>query len=232
MAETEERSAAHREEIEKIQRKARRREKRRVRDAEARGYMKGVLAMLKPGDLVIDCGANVGLVSEPLARTGADLHSFEPDPFAFGKLSERLRGQERVTLHNVAVGTEAGTVKLMRAEDFEGDPMGGSVKSTILEGGRAMASDSYVEVELIDFTHFLADHIAERGEIAFLKMDIEGAELDLLEAMHRKGQIAAIRCLVVETHENKFPELRPRFRALRETFAQHYPGDRINLDWI
>ncbi|NNE51085.1 MAG: FkbM family methyltransferase [Sulfitobacter sp.] len=232
MADTDERTEVHRAEIEAIQRKARRREKRRVRNAEARGYMNGVLAMLKPGDLVIDCGANVGLVSEPLAQTGADLHCFEPDPFAFEKLNGRMQGHKNTTLHNVAVGTENSTVKLMRAEDFESDQMGGSVKSTILDGGRAMASDNYVEVNLIDFTDFLEEQIATRGEIAFLKMDIEGAELDLLEVMHAKGLIASIRCLVVETHENKFPELRPRFRKLRETFAAHYPGNRINLDWI
>lgn len=223
---------AHRAEIEKIQRKARRREKRRVRDAEALGYMNGVLAMLTPDDLVIDCGANVGLVSEPLAQTGARLHSFEPDPFAFEKLSGTMEAYDNATLHNAAVGVEDGTVRLNRAEDFDSDQMGASVKSSILDGGRAMASDSYVEVKLIDFTSFLKTQIAAHGEIAFLKMDIEGAELDLLEKMHEVGLISPIRCLVVETHENKFPELRPRFRQLREVFGQAYPKNKVNLDWI
>ena len=71
----------------------------------------------------------------------------------------------------------------MRAEGFEGDEMAASVKSSILQGGRAMTSDDFVEVELIDFTAFLKDRIAERGEIAFAKMDIEGAEFSVLPAL-------------------------------------------------
>jgi len=44
--------------------------------------------------------------------------------------------------------------------------------------------------------------------------------------------LAQIRCIVVETHERKFKDLRPRYKALRETLAEKYPGKRVNLDWI
>ena len=212
--------------------KQKRREKRNLRHARAHGFLDGVLAMLRPGDIVIDCGANLGVVSEPLAATGADVISFEPDPYAFGELTKRLGETPNVTLRQQAVATKGGTLRLMRASNFADNPRGGSVKSTILEGGRGIADGEAIDIEAIDFVAFLKDLIATRGAIAFLKMDIEGAELDLLEAMDDAGLFASIKSTVVETHERKFADLRPRYQALRERFAEKYTPQHVNLDWI
>src|ERR1041385_8565336 len=38
------------------------------------------VARLGPGDIAIDLGAHVGTITERLARTGATVHAFEPDP--------------------------------------------------------------------------------------------------------------------------------------------------------
>ena len=48
-----------------------RRQKRNMRKAWAEGYLTAITAMLKPGDLAVDCGANMGVVTEKLAATGA-----------------------------------------------------------------------------------------------------------------------------------------------------------------
>jgi hypothetical protein len=74
--------------------------------------------------------------------------------------------------------------------------------------------------------------VATRGSIAFVKMDIEGAELAILEAMDREGLFADIRGLVAETHERKFKDLRDRYKALKAAIAEHQPSGKINLDWI
>lgn len=209
-----------------------RRQKRNQRKAAAEGFLAGVVAMLRPGDLVLDCGANVGAVTAVLAASPADVVCFEPDPYAFGRLRERAAAFPRVELVNAAVGTSAGTVRLMRAANFDDNPAGASVKSTILTGGRMIDEAEGIAVPLIDFPAWLEARIAERGEIAFVKMDIEGAELDLLEELDRRGILDHIRCLVAETHERKFRDLRPRYRALREALAAKYPAGKINLDWI
>ena len=111
-------------------------------------------------------------------------------------------------------------------------PEGASVKSTILDGGRRIDAENAVEVPLIDFPGLVRAKVAERGAIAFVKMDIEGAELDILEVMHRDGLFANVRCLVAETHERKFKDLRDRYKALREVVAESYPAGKVNLDWI
>ncbi|KKK70196.1 hypothetical protein LCGC14_2926410, partial [marine sediment metagenome] len=157
-------------------RKLIKRQRRNLRKAEAEGFMAGICAMLRPGDLALDCGANMGVVTTQLARSGADVIAYEPDPFAFSHLDDRFSCHDTVTLVNAALGTHEGTVQLMRAENFEANPEGASVKSTILDGGRAIDQASAIDVTLLDFPALVAQLVAERGEIAFVKMDIEGAE--------------------------------------------------------
>ncbi len=209
-----------------------RRQKRNLRKASAEGFLAGVCAMLRPGDLVMDCGANMGVVTVVLAATGADVIAYEPDPFAFATLQEKFADVANVTLVNAAVGVGSGTVRLMRADNFVDNPTGASVKSTILDGGRRIDTANSVEVPLIDFPTLVREKAAERGGIAFVKMDIEGAELEILEQMDAEGLFAHVRCLVAETHERKFRDLRERYRAIREGFAEKYPAGRVNLDWI
>ena len=214
--------------------KFKRRAKRNARAQFARGLMQGILSMLRPGDVVLDCGANVGAVTGTLAETGATVHAFEPDPFAFAKLSERVAGMDNVVLHNAAVGVAAGSVRLMRAANFDDNPMSGSVKSTIITGGRNMdeTDGATISVTMIALPDLLREIAAKTGEVAFLKMDIEGDELDLLEHMQTHGLFDLVRLTVAETHENKFRDLRPRFAALRAAVADTYPVTRVNLDWI
>jgi FkbM family methyltransferase len=205
-----------------------RRAKRNQRRAWADGYLLGVCAMLQPSDIALDLGANMGVVTAQLAATGAQVIAYEPDPFAFGTLQEKFSQTPNVTLVNAVVGIGGGVVRLMRADNFADNPEGASVKSTILDGGRRIDAANSIELPLLDFPNILS----ELGEVAFVKMDIEGAELDILERMHHDALFSKVRCLVAETHERKFKDLRPRYRALRAEVAQHYHPGRVNLDWI
>ena len=139
-----------------------------------------------------------------------------------------------MTLHQAAVGLRDGQITLKRAANFADNPRGGSVKSTVIAGGRGIdeGDAAGIAVDMIDFPAFLRGLIDAHGDIAFLKMDIEGAELDILEEMERQDLFAPIRLTVAETHERKFKALRPRFRALKERVAATFPTTKVNLDWI
>ena len=54
---------------------------------------------LKPGDLVMDCGANMGVVTAVLAATGADVIAYEPDPYAFGTLEQKFGDMALSLIH-------------------------------------------------------------------------------------------------------------------------------------
>jgi FkbM family methyltransferase len=213
-------------------RKLKRRHKRDLRHARAEGLLQGVISFLRPADVVVDCGANRGDITAALAATGATVHAFEPDPFNLDRLRDRFAGVANVRLHAAAVGTAVGSVRLMRASNWDDNPDQASVKSTVVTGGHRIDDAAGIDVDCIDFPAFLQGLVAAHGEVAFVKLDIEGAELDLLEAMQRDRLFDRIRLTVAETHERKFKDLRPRFAALRETLAAGWPATRVNLDWI
>lgn len=209
-----------------------RRQRRAERRAWAEGFLAAVCAMLRPGDLAIDCGANEGRVTAALAATGAEVIAFEPDPLTFARLAAAHGQRPNVTLVNAAVGVGTGTVRLMRAGNFEANPGGASLKATILPGGRGIDAANSVEVPLVDFPALVRERSERPDGIAFVKMDIEGAELEILEALLDQGLAGRIRCLVAETHERKFRDLRARYRALRARVAAEVPAGRFSLDWI
>jgi FkbM family methyltransferase len=217
---------------ERALKKLRRRHARQLQVAKARGLMLGIVAMLRPGDVVVDCGANQGDVTAELAATGAIVHAFEPDPYNIRKLQDRFAGAANVHLHSAAVGVGSGSIRLMRAANWDANPDLASVKSTIVTGGVNIAEAEGIDVDLIDFPAFLRGLIEAHGRVAFVKMDIEGAELDLLERMLAERLFDQVQLTVAETHEHKFRELRPRFAALRTDVAAAYPPSRVNLDWI
>lgn len=223
-------------EIDDLKRKLRKLRQKNAKDARkawADGFLTGICGMLRPGDIAIDCGANVGEVSARLLTTGAQVIAFDPDPWAYGQLGRRFADNSAYTLHNAAVGCCEGQVTLMRAANFDGNEGNASQKSTVVEGARNIGdAGERVVVRQIDFVRFARDIIRDHGAIAFLKIDIEGAEIDLLEALDREGLFASIRCTVTETHEHKFPDLRPRYEALRARFAVQYAPHHVNLDWI
>jgi FkbM family methyltransferase len=208
-----------------------RRHKRELRQARALGVLQGVTSFLRPGDVAVDCGANCGDVTAVLAETGATVHAFEPDPFNFEKLQDRFAGAANVHLHAAAVGVTAGSVRLMRAANWDQNPHLASVKSTVVPGGLNIDAQNGFDVDCIDFPAFVTDLAARHGQVAFVKLDIEGAELDILEAMQGNHLFDRIRLTVAETHEHKFRELRPRFAALRKTLTSNWPVTRVNLDW-
>lgn len=211
-----------------------------ARIARAERLFKAALAGLGPGALAIDCGANIGEYTLPMARTGADVIAFEPDPVIFRHLETALEAWPNATLQAAAVSTRTGHTRLLRSPYFADDAVSESVKSTILPtartrdrngGWREMDHENYVEVPMVNLVALLEREIARRGQVALLKMDIEGAELDILEAVHRKGLFARIGLTVVEMHGFRFPETRPRIRRIKAAIRKRHGPEKVNFDW-
>ncbi|WP_167738079.1 FkbM family methyltransferase [Leisingera sp. NJS201] len=198
------------------------------------------LAGMKPGDFAVDCGANVGRVTEQLAQTGAHVEAFEPDPVVFESLRKACSGFSNVTLLQAAAGVETGEAELLRSPYFDEDPLKESEKNTICaeavtgrkEGGwQPMDRANAVKVPVVDLPAYLEEKIARHGRIAVLKLDIEGMEVPILNEMDQRGLFAGIGLTVAELHPWRFPDQAAEIKAMRETFGARYPLTKVNLNW-
>jgi FkbM family methyltransferase len=185
-------------------------------------------AQLTPDDLAIDCGANVGKFTVPMARTGAMVHAFEPNPAAFAELQRNTAAYPRVQLHHAAVTAVAGPVKLFLHKWADEDPVHWSTGSSILSGKNNVRDDRFTTVEGVAFVDFVRS-LAPR-KIRLLKMDIEGAEVDVLNRLLDEGLQTFISEAYVETHERRVPALVEPTRKLRERL-QAVGAHQFRLDW-
>jgi FkbM family methyltransferase len=200
------------------------------------GRAEGVLATLSrflgPQDLVYDCGANLGEVSGLLAPSGAQIIAYEPDPYCVNRLQTRFAGVENVQIRAEAVGTAPAQLPFYRHRKF-GKSDYETQAGTLVTGNANVDYDSpAVMVPQIDLIAELERAIADHGRISVLKLDIEGAELDIIEAMLDRNLFDHIRMALVETHEQQFPDLAERSLALKARIAARYAPEHVNTEWI
>ena len=183
---------------------------------------------LGPGDIAIDCGANVGNVTEHLAAGGATVHAFEPNPFAFERLAGRFAGRANVHCRQQAVLDRPGQIRLYLHTHAPENQVGWSQGSSLLATKSNVNPETFAEVAAVD----LADFILGLGcPVRLVKMDIEGVECRVIRRLLDSGAIARIGHLLVETHDTRIPELRAETDALRERIAREGLA-HIRLDWV
>ncbi len=132
--------------------------------------------------VVIDGGANIGMFTLATLRDhpGARITAFEPDPAIADMLCANLaaNGVGHVTVVNAALAAEDGTMS------FAADG----------QSGGALSADGTIQVR----ADRLSRHIT--GPVDFLKLNIEGAELDVLRELRDAGAIRHVAAMVVEYH--------------------------------
>ncbi len=186
-----------------------------------------VLTDTGPGDLCIDLGANVGTFTQRMAQTGADVIGFEPDPGAWSVLEQAVGEFSNVTLIHKAAGHRADTLTLYRSDKWSADDPGAHTESSSLIPTKG--ASQAVKVEVIDIIAFIEE--LDR-DIRIIKMDIEGAEWEVLTRLIDHPVLERIDCIFVETHERTNPaKYVPIFDALQDR-AEQLTRPYINLYWI
>lgn len=180
------------------------------------------------GMLAVDLGANIGEYTRILAARSRRVYAFEPDPWAFSQLHANTAHLDNVEILPFAAGTQDGKVKLFRHPEFADDPIMNSQSSSVLSTKSNVSKSDYFEVEQINIIQFIREL---ESSVGILKIDIEGGEVDLFEALFDQPDVMAkIQYIFAETHETRIPSHEPRVAALRERAKKiHQP--KIDLNW-
>jgi FkbM family methyltransferase len=154
---------------------------------------------------IIDCGANVGLSSLFFARAypAAPIDAYEADPALAALCRRSVAGNHApgVTVHHAALWTANGTVEFCS----EGADAGALAS---LDTGVSGTSITVPAVRLRDV-------LAAESRVDLLKVDIEGAEFDVLaDSVEVLPRVAA---MLVDVHE--FDARKRRVPALLELLS-------------
>ncbi|HEV2316935.1 MAG TPA: FkbM family methyltransferase [Thermoplasmata archaeon] len=146
-------------------------------------------ACLRPGQTVVDLGANIGYFTLRFARAvGPEGHvfAFEPDAENYGLLVENIgrNGHGNVTAEPQAAGAVTGVAQLYRSATSHGDHR--------LRAAAELRPSVEVRVVALD------DYPDLQGRVVdFAKVDIQGAEFDAVRGMQRiLRETPAIRMLI------------------------------------
>jgi FkbM family methyltransferase len=142
-------------------------------------------------------------------RAGTRLFAIEPNP----KLVERLQKIDDCTVIPKVVWTHDGSI------GFYYDTRKSGLRSTAIpNSGSTRCAKEPTVVACMDFSKWLYETFRPDDRI-IVKMDIEGAEYEVLRRMLEDGSIAYVHKLYLETHRRKSRIGRGEHKALMDRLA-------------
>jgi FkbM family methyltransferase len=156
---------------------------------------------LKPGMTVLDLGANVGyyaLMESNLVGPTGHVYAVEPHPNNFKELQNNIalnNKQDHVTFYNLAGSNTCSTEKLYVSKMS-------NLHSLYKEASHN--NKDVIEIKTITISEF----IKNKKNIDFLRMDVEGYEIEVFEGMQAalKNNINFRPSILFETHRPKYSE--------------------------
>lgn len=146
--------------------------------------------------IFFDVGANIGQYSTMLyqklnsRRANFVIYSFEPGKFTYSQFLKNTSNFKNLHPYNIALGSVISNQELF--SDFAGSGLASLYKRDLKYYNNELRSEGVVEVKTLD--SFCMEHQIEK--IDFLKLDVEGSELNVLKGaknMLANGKIGWIQ---------------------------------------
>lgn len=149
---------------------------------------------IEEGDVVLDLGANIGVFAHRAEQRGASkVICFEPMTPTFNCLINNA-GPNTIVYKN-AVGSKMGIDEFTIHTSFTNT--GGA---TTGNQNKLMGEHEVIHSEKIFVVDINSIFEAFENKIDFMKIDIEGGEVDVLSAISDKN-LSSLRCLAAELHK-------------------------------
>lgn len=158
-----------------------------------------VRELIQPSDTVVDIGANLGYFCKTFSRLtpNGKVIAIEPVPAFYEILTYFLGNRKNVTIHNVALGKEPGTLSMVLPES---DGMIRTGLPHIARDEEEKQGNKTVDVAIVRGSELLG----KEPKINYIKCDIEGYERVVFEEI--QGIIEQHRPLVqVEVAQENEP---------------------------
>ena len=156
-----------------------------------------------PG-IVIDGGANIGAAALDWASRGSEVHAYEPAPVSRERLAANVAASpfaSRIRVFPEALAERSGTIRLFVSEH--------SVLSSTYPLPAQISPGVEHEVPSLS----LKDAVVRAGgAVRVLKLDVEGAEGDILAGADG-ATLRAVERVVLEYHDHLVPGVRRRCEA-------------------
>ena len=153
--------------------------------------------------IFIDCGAHCGeSILEAKRRFGNDIkiYSFEANTNLANALIEHFKNDSNVKIENKAVWIENSFIEFYLSTSWSD---GSSVYKEKNSGG--ISENILLKVPCIDLSSFINNF--DKDDYIILKIDIEGAEYELLNHMLSNNCLEYINDLFVEFHLGKITNI-------------------------
>lgn len=170
--------------------------------------------------IIVDGGACKGAFFRQYIGK-AKIYAFEPFPVNFDNLIKQFGGTQDLHIKRLALGGDNEVAKpLYRRKN--NTPYGYD-GSSLFRDKNNVDEETFSEVDIIKLSDFWSNSIRE--DVDILKLDIEGAEYDVLEDLMGTGIINRFKHVILEEHSGKcIPSLIARKEEIMPKFHSEFTG--------
>lgn len=165
------------------------------------GVLNEFLSRINDNDTFWDIGANIGLYSMIIARTkkNTKVFAFEPEKEAFKLLEKNIAGNNITNINciNAALGNN-NEEKIIYSSDTPNFGAHSFVQRTDYKLKKKGQS-----VHVLTADKVIKESIADTPSV--IKIDVEGAEILVLEGMTELLKNPSLRIILIEVHNNLLP---------------------------
>jgi FkbM family methyltransferase len=156
---------------------------------------------IRPGDVVLDIGANQGFFTCYAAYRGASVYAFEPNPESYDRLVSNIEMNgfsDRVIAKPWAIAEKEGRAELLVSHELGGGMTtinSDFARNTRLEVRRTLEVPTYTLAQLFD--------LFSLQRVRLCKIDAEGSEIEIIRTLTAQ-QLAVVDSFAAEIHPEAY----------------------------